>query len=331
MAEGLAGLVRQALKTNLLSGVKIGSKEVEVSFLQFTDDTLFFREESWSNVIIMKAILRGFELASGLKINFHKSKLAGINVHNQSLGCYLKTLNCAQMSHPFKYLGLEVGGNPRKKSFWEPVLNKLKARLSVWKGRYLSLAGRTCVIKSILTTIPLFYLSVFKAPESVYKSIISIQRKFLWGWGKEKKPISWVSWGDLCKPKEEGGLRLKNIKKFNFSLLAKWRWRFIAQEKGKWKEVLQSKYGVELDCSHIPVKHQSWWWRDIVKVCKEGGGEGWFQNELRWKLGRGDKIRFWEDVWVGESNLKTTFQRLFTLLINQGQKVEDVGVWEGTK
>jgi len=42
VVEGLAGLVRQALKANLLSGVKIGSKEVEVSFLQYADETLFF-------------------------------------------------------------------------------------------------------------------------------------------------------------------------------------------------------------------------------------------------------------------------------------------------
>ena len=88
VAEGLAGLVRQALKANLLSGVKIRSKEVEVNFLQFADDTLFFCEDSWSNVRIMKTILRGFELASGLKINFHKSMLAGINVQNHDLICY---------------------------------------------------------------------------------------------------------------------------------------------------------------------------------------------------------------------------------------------------
>jgi len=201
------------------------------------DDTIFFCEESWSNVTIIKTILRGFELASGLKINFHKSKLAGINVQNQNLTWYSKILNCGQMSHPFKYLGLEVGGNPRKKSFWEPVLDKLKAKLSVWKGRFLSLAGKTCVIKSVLTAIPLFYLSVFKAPESVYKSITSIQRKFLWGWGKEKRTISWVSWGDLCKTKEEGGLGMKDIKKFNYALLAKWRWRFISQENGKTEEI----------------------------------------------------------------------------------------------
>jgi len=174
VVEGLTGLVRKATKANLLSRVKIGSKEVDVSFLQFADNTLFFCEESWRNVIIMKTILRGFEIASGLKINFHKSKLARVNVQSSNLLCYSKILNCGQMETPFKYLGLEVGGNPRKKSFWELVLNKLKARLSVWKGWFLSMAGRICVNKFVFTTIPLFYLSVFKAPESVYKSIIRI-------------------------------------------------------------------------------------------------------------------------------------------------------------
>jgi len=149
----------------------------------------------------------------------------------------------------------------------------------------------------VLIAISLFYLSVFKASESVYKSIRSIQRKFLSGWGKEKRPIAWVSWGDLCKLKEERGLGFKDIRKFNFALLAKWRWRCISQEVGKWKELLFSKYGGELDCPHIPVKHQSWWWRGIIKVCREGGGDGWFQEKVRWKLGRGDKVRFWEDVW----------------------------------
>jgi len=75
-------------------------------------------------------------------------------------------------------------------------------------------------------------------------------------------------------------------------------------------------------------KLQSWWWRDLLKVCKEGGGDGWFQEEVGWKLGSGDKVRFWEDVWVGNSNLKSMFPRLYSLSLNQGQKVEVVGVWE---
>jgi len=61
-------------------GLKIGRKTVDLSLLQFADDTLFLCEDSYANVVTLKAILRGFELASGLKINFHKSKLAIINV-----------------------------------------------------------------------------------------------------------------------------------------------------------------------------------------------------------------------------------------------------------
>ena len=117
VAEGLAGLVRQANKANLLSGIKIGKEEVELCILQFADDTLFLCEESHRIVVTMKAILRGFELASGLKINFHKPKIAGGNVNKNAMVCYVKTLNYAQMGVPFKYLGLEVGGNPRKRKF----------------------------------------------------------------------------------------------------------------------------------------------------------------------------------------------------------------------
>jgi len=131
VAKCLVGLVRQVVKTNMLSSLKFGRKEVELCILQFADDTLFLCEDSFTNVMTLKAILRDFELASGL-INFHKSKLADINVLRSNIDCYTKTLNCAHMGIPFTYLGLEVGGNPRK--------NKLKSRLNVWKGRFLSMA-----------------------------------------------------------------------------------------------------------------------------------------------------------------------------------------------
>jgi len=71
VAEGLAGLVRKAIKENLLRGVKVGRTEIECCMLQFVDDTLFMCEDSYSNIFTIKAILRVFELAFGLKVNFH--------------------------------------------------------------------------------------------------------------------------------------------------------------------------------------------------------------------------------------------------------------------
>jgi len=124
MVEGLAGLIRQAVKANLLSGIKIGSKEVELCFLQFADDTLFLYKNTFNNVVTLKAILMGFELASGLKINFHKSKLTSINVQQRDIDYYTMTLNCAHIGILFNYLGI---------------------------GRFLSMAGRICLIKSVIT------------------------------------------------------------------------------------------------------------------------------------------------------------------------------------
>ena len=66
----------------------------------------------------------------------------------------------------------------------------------------------------------------------------------------------------------------------------------------------------------------------MQKVCKEGEGAGWFQQQLRWRLGGGEKVKFWEDVWIGNSSLKSLYPRLFSLSLNQGQRVNEVGEWE---
>jgi len=68
---------------------------------------------------------------------------------------------------------------------------------------------------------------------------------------------------------------------------------------------------------------QSWWWRDLSKICC-----GWFQEGLLWKVGSGDKVRFWEDNWIGGSHiLSSMYPRLYALSLDQGRTVGEVGVW----
>jgi len=92
------------------------------------------------------------------------------------------------MEIPFKYLGMKIGGNPRTLAFWKPVINKIKSRLSTWKGRITSMAGRVCLIKYVFNALLLFYFSFFKAPAIVCKIIRRAQAKFLGVGGlKERK------------------------------------------------------------------------------------------------------------------------------------------------
>jgi len=105
------------------------------------------------------------------------------------------------MKYPFKYLGMPVGGCHKKEAFWDGVVEKIKERLGRWKGRIISMAGRICLIKSVLSAIPLFYMSLFKILVIVMKKIVKIQRNFLWGWRSGGRKIVWVSWEKVCEPR----------------------------------------------------------------------------------------------------------------------------------
>jgi len=130
VAEGLSGLVREAKKGNLFSGWEVGRERVQVDLLQFADDTIFFCKLSYDNVLAIKAILRIFELVSGHRINFHKSKVGLVGISHLDRFIYSKCLNCCLMEIPFKYLHITVGGNPKRSNFLSPIVDKIKSRLS---------------------------------------------------------------------------------------------------------------------------------------------------------------------------------------------------------
>ncbi|XP_058774301.1 F-box/kelch-repeat protein At3g23880-like [Vicia villosa] len=76
-------MIRKAINNGDFHAFKANEEE-EISLLQFADDTLIIGEGDTSNLWSIKAMLRGFEVMSGLRINFNKSNIYGINVVN----CY---------------------------------------------------------------------------------------------------------------------------------------------------------------------------------------------------------------------------------------------------
>jgi len=177
-AEGLNVLMKSLVETQLFTGYSIGDvNPVVVSHLQFVDDTLLLGTKSWANVYTMRAVLVIFEPMSGLKVNFHKSSLVGVNIAPSWLTEATSMLNCKVDKVPFLYLGMPVGGNPRRLCFWDPVVNRIKARLSDWNSRFLSFGGRLVLLKSILTSLSVYALSLFKAPSGIISSIESLLNK----------------------------------------------------------------------------------------------------------------------------------------------------------
>ncbi|CAJ2652296.1 unnamed protein product [Trifolium pratense] len=314
VAEGLSGLMNKAVGSGSFHGYKVNNN-LMFHTLQFADDTIIVGEGNWDNLWTIKTVLRSFELVSGLKVNFFKSKLYGINLDDSFLRASSSFLHCGVDSIPFRFLGIPVGANPRRKATWLPIIDSMKKRLGVWNSRLLSIRGRVTLINSVLSSLPLYFFSFFKAPVCVLKEMVSIQRNFLWGGGMDRSKICWVSWDSICQPKDKGGLGIKNLESFNDSLLCKWKWRCLNDLSAYWFNLLHFRYG-SFAANFVygegreSLKHASIWWRDLWKT---GGAEegGWFVNNISSILGDGNNIAFWKEKWLEMEPLSELYPSLF--------------------
>jgi len=328
VAEGLAGVVRMTEEKKLIDSLEVGKTKVKVNMLQYADDTLFFCDANTKSVFNIKAILQCFELTSGHRVNCLKSIIGGMGLNQFSLQRFASILNCDTMVAPFVYLGFPVSGSHKRCAFWNGVIEKVQARLSRWKGRCLSMTMRICLIKSVLSFIPLFFVSLFKLPSRVVDKLVIIKRNFLWGWGSDGRKIAWASWKKVCKPCKFGGLGIIDPKLFNLALLGKWIWRLGSEKGGLWKEVLVSKYGGWRNLGGEGIRtRSSLWWKDLKEVwASEGWGRS-FEDGFKWKVGDGKDISFWEDNWLGCDALKRVFSRLFSISSTKEAMVAELGSW----
>ncbi|GJT36301.1 hypothetical protein Tco_0926720 [Tanacetum coccineum] len=113
--------------------------------------------------------------ARGLKIIIAKRPSLGCRVSQNVVVQEANRIGCAVLNTPFRYLGVTVGEYMSRKSAWVGLVNKLQARLSKWKVKTLSIGGRLTLLKSVLGASPVYYMSIFKVPKGVLKTMESIR------------------------------------------------------------------------------------------------------------------------------------------------------------
>jgi hypothetical protein len=103
-----------------------------------------------------------------------------------------------------KYLGLPLGASFKLKSMWAGLEDMMVRRLAPWKRLYLSKGGRVTLIKSTLSNMPTYMLSLFPILADVAKRIEKIQRDFLWGGLNEDFKYHLLEWDKVYTPIAEG-------------------------------------------------------------------------------------------------------------------------------
>ena len=325
--EALSQLLNRTVDGNYLYGSKIADRDgvgSEISHLLYADDTLLFCGANKDQLKYLSWILMWFKALLGLRINLNKSEIVPIgSVDNvQELAV---EIGCGIGSLPSSYLGLPLGASHKALGVWDTVEDRFRKRLSSWKAQYISKGGRLTLIQSILSSLPIYCLSLFRMPVSICNRLEKIQREFLWSGGSLAKKSHLVNWKTVCTTKKKGGLGLWRFSILNKALMFKWCWRFANERDALWRKVIRSKFRED---------YGGWCSGDI----KGGFGVGlWKEIRKEWPqliqntylaFGNGRRISFWRDVWCGEEALSLMFLNLFRLTAQKNARVAEVWNWD---
>nr|GEU42787.1 RNA-directed DNA polymerase, eukaryota, reverse transcriptase zinc-binding domain protein [Tanacetum cinerariifolium] len=278
------------------------------------DDAVFVGEWSESNISMLVNVLDCFHRVSWLKINMSKSKIMGVHVDDGKVSWAASKLSCLVLKPPFLYLGSYVGGDMHRLQAWFDIFDRVRRRLSNWKMKMLSIGGRLTLVKSVLGSMPIFHMSMFKVPLCILRILESIRCQFFNGHDMSSKKASWVQWNKVLAPKDKGGLRILSLYALNRGLLFKWVWRFLSQDSSLWSRVIKAILGSVGNFGVVSNNGTKSVWTNIVNEINVLSEKGINLMEcLRIKLGNGESTLFWEYSWCEGGRLKDRFPRAYAL------------------
>jgi len=125
----------------------------------------------------------------------------------------------------------------------------------------------------VLASIPIYYMSTVLFSKTFVGKIIAIIRKFWWTGVQEDNPtspIAYRSWDDICQPKENGGLGIRDLYTVNKSLLTQAAWNIATQKNPMLSAVLKAKYYPDSSFwTSTATGTKSIFWSSILQVKKE--------------------------------------------------------------
>ena len=158
-------LLKKTEEGGFLSGFQASpnaSGGLHISHLLFVDDTILFCDASKEQLLHIRMVLIFFEAITGLKVNIGKSEIVSVGEVG-NLDALTRILCCKVGCLPMSYLGMPLGAHYKDSSIGNPIIEMMgkKKKLLSWKQLYLSKRDRLTLLKSIISSLPTYYLSLF--------------------------------------------------------------------------------------------------------------------------------------------------------------------------
>nr|GEX76525.1 hypothetical protein [Tanacetum cinerariifolium] len=178
--------------------------------------------------------LDDFKDASGLNPSMPKSKAYFCNVINYTKLAILNILSFEEDLLLVKYLGVPLVLSWLISRDCKEFIDKVQNHVNEWKNKSLSIARRLQLIQSVLSSMRVYWASVFMLPSRVLLDIKKIMCGFLWSQYNMSKGKVKVAWNVVCLLKREGGLGIRRLDHFNKALMVSHVWKLFALKESLW-------------------------------------------------------------------------------------------------
>ena len=81
-----------------------------------------------------------------------------------------------------EYLGLPLGAKFKDRSIWNPIIEKVERKRAGWKWLYLSKGDKVTLIKSTLSNLSSYFLSLFPILVDIANFLEQLQWNFFLDW-----------------------------------------------------------------------------------------------------------------------------------------------------
>uniref|UniRef100_A0A5B6YUZ1 Reverse transcriptase domain-containing protein n=1 Tax=Davidia involucrata TaxID=16924 RepID=A0A5B6YUZ1_DAVIN len=277
-------------------------KQLGISHLAFADDLFILAAADVNSIRIVKDTLKEFEIDSGLKPNLSKSEVFFSGVTAATKRNLKDILGMVEGNLPVRYLGVPLISSRLKAEDCKALVDSITKKASHWTSKFLSYAGRLQLVSSVLYSVQIYWSSIFVLPKSVLKSIERVMRNYLWSGVEMKSTKAKVAWKDICKPKKEGGLGLKDLAEWNRAVMTKQIWDLCSK-----KDTLWIKW-----CHQVYVKGRCFWGLKVPRDCCWGWRKLLKLRYCAWQMvkyyiGNGKHTFLWYDNWHPFGPLVTKF------------------------
>ncbi|GKD06361.1 RNA-directed DNA polymerase, eukaryota, reverse transcriptase zinc-binding domain protein [Tanacetum coccineum] len=199
-----------------------------ITHICFADDLLVFCHGDPCFMNLIKESIKEFGNCSGLLPNFSKSTIffSGINEEEQQILLIILLFAKLVSSYEEKARILKL-----KRRYFEDYCSDNQYAVSIKEDTAIR---KLQLIAYVLESIQSYWCFVFLLPKYVVKDINKIMKDFLWSQSDESKGKAKVAWKSVCKPKNQGGLGLKDLMMWNKALFIKHLWNIANKKDTLW-------------------------------------------------------------------------------------------------